>query len=208
MEKLKQMKEIVIKNKKWIILALVIFIFVAIAEDVLEQEKFTFDSYIYHFLLEHRKNYLTTFLRAITNFGGAICLIIISILCIIFIKRKKYKLTIPLNLLIISVVNFILKNIFSRPRPDEYRIIEETGFSFPSGHSMASAAFYGYLIYLIYKNVKNKKIRNILCTILSILILAIGFSRIYLGVHYTSDVVAGLCFSIAYLILMIHLEIY
>lgn len=69
---------------------------------------------------------------------------------------------------------------------------------------MASLAFYGYLIYLIYKNVKNKKLKITLCILLSILILLIGISRIYLGVHYTSDVIAGLCFSVAYLIIMIN----
>ena len=84
------------------------------------------------------------------------------------------------------------------------RLIEEQGYSFPSGHSMVSTAFYGLLIYLIYKNVKNKYIKYTLCTILSILILIIGLSRIYLGVHYVSDVIGGVCFSIAYLIIFIN----
>lgn len=68
---------------------------------------------------------------------------------------------------------------------------------------MASLAFYGYLIYLICANVKNKKLKYTLSTILAILIFLIGLSRIYLGVHYASDVIAGLCFSVIYLIVMI-----
>lgn len=92
-----------------------------------------------------------------------------------------------------------------RPRPTEFRIVEETGYSFPSGHSMVSMAFYGYLVYLIYKYVKNKYIKWTSITLLSILIFLIGISRIYLGVHYTSDVVGGFLISIAYLIIYINI---
>ena len=106
-----------------------------------------------------------------------------------------------LNLILQSLLNVLLKNILQRPRPTEYRIIDESGYSFPSGHSMASMAFYGFLIYLIYKNIENKKIKYIAISMLSILIVAIGISRIYLGVHYTSDVIAGFLVSIFYLIL-------
>ena len=70
---------------------------------------------------------------------------------------------------------------------------------------MASAAFYGFLIYLIYKKIENKKLKIILMTILSLLILLIGVSRIYLGVHYTSDVFAGFCVSISYLAIYTHI---
>jgi membrane-associated phospholipid phosphatase len=85
----------------------------------------------------------------------------------------------------------------------EYRIIEETGYSFPSGHSMISMAFYGYIIYLIYKYVKNKYIKWISIVLLSILICSIGISRIYLGVHYTSDVLGGFLISVSYLVIYI-----
>ena len=68
---------------------------------------------------------------------------------------------------------------------------------------MISMAFYGFLIYLIYKYVKNKKLKYISITLISILIIFIGISRIYLGVHYTSDILAGFLFSISYLIIFI-----
>ena len=105
--------------------------------------------------------------------------------------------------MIITILNQLLKRILQRPRPTEYRIIEETGYSFPSGHSMISMAFYGYLIYLIYKYVKNKYVKWTSIVLLSILICSIGISRIYLGVHYTSDVLGGFLISISYLVIYI-----
>ena len=119
------------------------------------------------------------------------------------IKNKKIGLSIFSNLIIITVLNQLLKRILQRPRPTEFRIIEETGYSFPSGHSMVSMAFYGYLIYLIYKYVENKYVKWTSIVLLSILICTIGVSRIYLGVHYTSDVLGGFLVSISYLILFI-----
>ena len=98
-------------------------------------------------------------------------------------------------------LNLLLKNIVQRPRPNEFRLIDETGYSFPSGHSMVSMAFYGFLIYLIYKFVKSKRLKWILIIILSALIITIGISRIYLGVHYTSDVLAGFTISVSYLVI-------
>lgn len=99
------------------------------------------------------------------------------------------------------MLNLVLKNIVERPRPIGYRLIDETGYSFPSGHSMISTAFYGLIIYLIWKNVRNTKLKYISCILLALLILLIGISRIYLGVHYASDVIGGFTISIAYLII-------
>ena len=132
---------------------------------------------------------------------GAIFLIVLAVTLFIVIKNKKIGIAIFSNLVIITILNQLLKRILQRPRPTEYRIIEETGYSFPSGHSMISMAFYGYLIYLIYKYVKNKYIKWISIILLCTLICAIGISRIYLGVHYTSDVLGGFCISISYLII-------
>lgn len=135
--------------------------------------------------------------------GGAICLIVIAILLFVIIKNRKIGIAIIANLGIVTILNQLLKRILQRPRPEEFRIINESGYSFPSGHSMVSMAFYGFLIYLIYKNVKNKYIKWILITVLGLLIISIGISRIYLGVHYTSDVLAGFLGAISYLIVYI-----
>lgn len=202
---MKKIKELIIKNYKWIIFFLFFVIFLAIAEDVFEQEIFEFDSVVYNFLVNNRNEVLNNFFKIITQFGSAIVLIIITILCVIFIRDKKYKILVPANLVTIAIINIVLKNFFLRPRPNELRLIEETGYSFPSGHAMASTAFYGLLIYIVHEKVENKILRNTICIMLGLLILLISISRIYVGVHYTSDVIAGTCFSIAYLILITRL---
>lgn len=196
-----KLKKIIKKDYKWIILFLCVILFLAILEDVFEYETLALDTSVYTIVVEKMRNpILTDILKIITNLGSAFVLITITILSLIILKNKKIGLCITLNLALSTLLNVLLKNIIQRPRPEGYRLIEETGFSFPSGHSMVNTAFYGLLIYLIIKNVKNKKLKYALSTLISILILAIGFSRIYLGVHYTSDVLAGFLISIAYLI--------
>ena len=139
--------------------------------------------------------------KFITNFGGVLWLILFTAILIITLKSKLMKLCVILNLAISAGLNQILKRLVQRPRPTQYRLIDESGYSFPSGHSMVSAAVYGFLIYLIFKKVKNRTLKWSLITILTTLIILIGISRIYLGVHYTSDVLAGFLISISYLVI-------
>ena len=197
-------KEFIVKNLKWIILFICLIGFLALAEDVFNKEIMNGDIVGYKlvstFLIS---DFATPIAKFITNFGGAIILIGLAFMLFIFIKNKKIGVSIISNLAIITVLNQLLKRIVQRPRPTEFRIVEESGYSFPSGHSMVSMAFYGYLIYLIYKYVKNKYLKWISIILLSILICSIGISRIYLGVHYTSDVLGGFFISISYLIIYI-----
>ena len=198
------MKELIKKNLKWIILFICLIGFLALAEDVFNQEIMKCDvigyTLISIFLIT---DFATPIAKFITNFGGPIFLSTICIILFIIIKNKKIGLSIIMNIAIIAILNQLLKKILQRPRPTEFRIIEETGYSFPSGHSMVSMAFYGYLIYLIYKYIKNKYVKCISIVLLSILICSIGISRIYLGVHYTSDVLGGFLISVSYLIIYI-----
>ena len=199
-----KIKEFIVKNLKWIILFICLIGFLALAEDVFNKEIMNGDIIGYKIISTFLiSDFTIPIAKFITNFGGAIFLIVVTIVLFILIKNKKIRLSIFSNLVIITILNQLLKRILQRPRPTEYRIIEETGYSFPSGHSMISMAFYGYLIYLIYKYAKNKYIKWISIVLLSILICAIGISRIYLGVHYTSDVLGGFLISISYLIIYI-----
>ena len=199
-----KIKEFIIKNLKWIILFICLIGFLALAEDVFNKEIMNGDIIGYKFISTYLiSDFATPIAKFITNFGGAIFLISTAIILFVVIKNKKIGITIISNLGIITILNQLLKRILQRPRPEEFRIINESGYSFPSGHSMISMAFYGYLIYLIYKYIKNKYLKWSLITILGILIVSIGISRIYLGVHYTSDVLAGFLISISYLIIYI-----
>ena len=199
-----KLKKFIVKNLKWIVLFICLIGFFSLAEDVFNKEIMNGDIVGYKlvstFLIS---DFATPIAKFITNFGGAIILIGLAFMLFIFIKNKKIGVSIISNLAIITVLNQLLKRIVQRPRPTEFRIVEESGYSFPSGHSMVSMAFYGYLIYLIYKYVKNKYLKWISIILLSILICSIGISRIYLGVHYTSDVLGGFFISISYLIIYI-----
>lgn len=199
-----KIKEFIIKNWKWIVLFICLIGFLELAEDVFNKEIMNWDIIGYKIISTFLiSDFATPISKFITNFGGAIFIILLTVILIAVIKNKKIGLSILTNLAIITILNQLLKRILQRPRPTEYRIIEESGYSFPSGHSMISMAFYGYLIYLIYKYVENKNVKWILISLLSVLICLIGISRIYLGVHYTSDVLGGFLISISYLVIYI-----
>lgn len=198
------MKEFFKKYFKWIVLFACLIGFLALAEDVFHKEIMKGDIVGYELVSKFLiGDVATPVAKVITQLGGAVFLITLTIILILFIKNKKIGISIFSNLAIITVLNQILKRILQRPRPTEFRIIEETGYSFPSGHSMVSMAFYGYLIYLCLKYINNKYLKWSLTVALSVLIGTIGVSRIYLGVHYTSDVLGGFLISIAYLIIYI-----
>ena len=142
---------------------------------------------------------MTTIMKFITFFADPIWCILFSVLVIIF--WKKIRKAFLINLIFVFMLNYILKLIFSRTRPIDINIITETGYSFPSGHAMISLAIYGFLAYLLWKS--DFKYKKIGVSLLVLLIVLIGISRIYLGVHYTSDVIAGFIVSLGYLLLFI-----
>lgn len=204
-EKLEKIRHFFIKNIRWIFVIICLIIFLFILEDVLDKEIEQFDNMIYTWLSNIIKEPITTFAKIITTMGSAYVIIPICIISVICFWKKKEANYIIVNLITIFFSNQLLKRIIERPRPQEFQIVKELGYSFPSGHSMVSMAFYGFFIYLIYKKVKNKYIKWSSIILLSLLIILIGISRIYLGVHYASDVLAGFLLSISYLVLFTHI---
>lgn len=189
-------------NKKIIIATISCFIFFIILRDVFTYEITNYDIWFHDVLINNYKSDLTTSIMIfITTFGSGIVLFLIS--CYLFIKNRKVGFYSLINLIIIFILNTIVKFAIQRPRPSGYNIIVESGYSFPSGHSMVSTAFYGFIIYLIYKNLKSNKLKFIYISVLFLLIIFICISRIYLGVHYASDVLGGFFFSIMYLMIFI-----
>lgn len=203
---LDKIKEFVVRNYKAIIFTICLVLFMALAEDVFMKDIMKGDIIGYDLVSKYLiSDFMTPVMKVITWFGSGFALIILTILSFLVIKNKKVGILVLSNLCIVTVLNQILKFILHRPRPSEFQIITETGYSFPSGHSMVSMAFYGLFIYLIYKNVTNKYLKWTLITLLSLLILSIGFSRIYVGVHYFTDVVGGFLLGLAYLIIYINI---
>ena len=145
----------------------------------------------------------TSIFKIITEFGDYIILTIIAVL--IFVRNRKYGIYVLTNLVLASMINSGLKLIFLRERPTDM-LIDIGGYSYPSGHSFVSMAFYGFLIYLVTKSVFKKKTKNIIIILLSILVLLIGTSRIYLGVHYPSDVLGGFIGGLIYLIIFVEIS--
>lgn len=188
------------KNNKKIIIILLLIIISIITIKVVANKPLVIDNIGYNIFVKKLRNpTLTSIMKIITRFSNSEGIILFTLLSLIYIKNKKIAITVPLNVLLATLLNQILKHLFRRSRPT-YRLIKIGGFSFPSGHAMISMAFYGYLLYLTYIHIKNKNQRRIIMTILSIIIILVGISRIYLGVHYCSDIITGYSISIIYLI--------
>lgn len=161
------------------------------------------DSNIYGVLLKTITPINTTIMIGISFLASASVLISITIILWLILKNKKITKYISLNLVLSFVLNRLIKIIIQRPRPQAFPLVIENGYSFPSAHAMISFAYYGFIIYLIMKSNKTKKEKVIYTLLLSLLILLIGISRIYLGVHYATDVIGGFVIALAYLVIFI-----
>jgi undecaprenyl-diphosphatase len=193
------------KISKWVVCGIGILIFATMVVMLLTNNVTGLDNSIYNIIISSKSDAMTTFMTIITMMCNTEFIIVATLLLVLFIKNKKMGGMIASNVILCSVINTIIKHIFLRPRPVGIKLIEQGGYSFPSGHSMMAVAFYGLLIYIIW-NTKWKNVWKIFTTtLLVILILLIGISRIYVGVHFASDVIAGLSISLSYLIIFIEL---
>lgn len=191
-----------VKNDKMLIaslILLIIFIFFVFLHNYFN----IIDDFVYSLVKPLISNDMTNIMQFITFFSDPIWCILLSCLMILFVKNKKISKAFLLNLILVFLLNYVLKIIFARSRPIDINLIVETGFSFPSGHAMMSLGIYGFLIYLLLLSDKNKISKIIGSASLILLIFLIGISRIYLGVHYATDVIAGFIISASYLLLFI-----
>jgi len=182
------------------ILALVIFTVMAYGVFKLQYQQFDFVVFdkISRFVGPH----MTSFIRAITFFGNHMFLIPANLVLVIFFlvrKHRWYSIKVPVVALGGVLLMFVLKELFNRPRPLIPLLEPVKGLSFPSGHAMMSVSFYGLLIYLVWENIHNRAVKWSLTIFLILFILLIGFSRIYLRLHYFSDVIAGFSAGIIWL---------
>lgn len=143
-----------------------------------------------------RSDYLTSLFRFITHLGDAWFITALCILLIVMSYTRKNGFALPLvsGAILSAALQRLLKYLIKRPRPDiEMFLIDQSGYSFPSGHSLTGFVFYGFAIYLISKKFPGSRNAKICSVFLGILIFLIGISRLYLGVHYVTDVLAGWC---------------
>lgn len=149
-----------------------------------------------------RNSELTNFFLFVTALGNWQIIIFFTLLVCIVLWRIKKRLYIMPFLLSVGgseISMFLWKLIFHRPRPELAAFLEKT-FSFPSGHSTIAVSFYGFITYALWRNAKTKLYKVITLVTSITIILAIGFSRLYLGVHFLSDVIAGYLLGIFWVV--------
>ncbi|WP_433742298.1 phosphatase PAP2 family protein [Falsibacillus pallidus] len=174
-------------------ISLIGFTFMAIL--VNEHSIKSFDRPIIQFVQGFEAPWLTGIMRVFTFIGGMLPVIVLSLLAILILYtvfKHRSELVFFVAVIVGANVLFLtLKQIFHRARPDLHRLAVVTNYSFPSGHATMAFALYGSLTFLLWRHTSTRLKRTLLIIISAIMVFAIGISRIYLGVHYPSDIIAG-----------------
>jgi undecaprenyl-diphosphatase len=187
-----------------ILFLLTLFVFVYIADEIVLEHETHFDQNMLSLIAPLHSSGATRVMETITFFGSSWFLFPAYVLLIAgYLIRKKRRIAIDITAvgLTSTGILFLLKAIFQRNRPDDPLIRNVTGFSFPSGHSFSSFTFYGLLAYLIWQTDISRSAKIGATIFLFLFPALIAFSRVYLQVHYPSDVVAGFCLSVVWLLL-------
>ena len=174
----------VLRHNLWaVILAIATPVFLWCLEEVAEGELTRLDGMAYREL------------------GQIVVLLVLILAIAVFAPGKHPARMATLNLACVVALNQALKFIVQRPRPDGFRLAAASGYSFPSGHSMVAMGFYGLLVWMAWHYYGRHSAKRWLAAVgFSVIIVGVGLSRVYLGVHYASDVVAGFCVSLIWLV--------
>lgn len=176
------------------VLCVFLFIFEEFADRLVEAKLNHFDMSIIDFVQSYNSPFLTSLMNFFTFIGSPVVLFLFSMLSVVLMswqKKRWESLFLVIALVGGTIFNQLLKWIFHRQRPSFHRLIVETGYSFPSGHSMDSFVFYGMLCMLLFVFLRSKLAKTTVILFTILVILMVGLSRIYLGVHFPSDVLAG-----------------
>ncbi|MCU9613253.1 phosphatase PAP2 family protein [Caldibacillus lycopersici] len=177
--------------------------FTCMAMAISRHDVLQFDQTIISFIQGAESPMLTQLMIFFTEMGSfpaVLSICIVALFFLYFVLKYRGELILFAAVMIgTSILNYVLKLIFHRIRPDFHRLIEIGGYSFPSGHAMNAFALYGILTFLLWRHIPNRLGRASLILVSIIFILMIGISRIYLGVHYPSDIIGGY-FSSAFLL--------
>lgn len=184
-----------------------IWMFAELADEVLSGTTQRFDEAVLTWVAEHRSALADQIALEITALGNFATLFVLMLIVSVFLWVSRHKISVALLMTAVAggaILNSFLKEIFNRPRPT----IVEAGtdvmtLSFPSGHAMVSFIAYGCVAFLVGRLGPNRTVRILTWSFAALLILAIGASRVYLGVHYPSDVLAGFTAGLAWLAFVI-----
>jgi undecaprenyl-diphosphatase len=153
------------------------------------------DALVLHLCIALRTPFLVQVFLVVTELGSPQTITLITVgAVIIFAHQRRWRDALALLVSVVgsSLVTDSIKELVGRARPGELvRVYNEVGYSFPSGHATAAVALYGFIAYILWRDYRSHLDHRITLSIAAILILAIGFSRIYLGEHYSSDVIGG-----------------
>ncbi|TLP79206.1 phosphatase PAP2 family protein [Maribacter sp. ACAM166] len=183
-----------------VLIALVIVVgginlFIAFTETLKTEVLASYDTAITDYVISYRSPTLTAYFKFMTNVGDFYGYLMVLGLFLVFsllvFKRWKYVVQATLVLALATVSNMMLKRFIDRARPGIEHLVSVETLSYPSGHAMSAMAFYGFLMFLVYKFNIYIIAKFLLILVLAILILSIGISRIYLGVHFPSDIAGG-----------------
>lgn len=192
-------------NKKNLILLIsaIIMLILSIVWTILVSNNifYNIDNTIVNFVVNNRgnkNNILYYICRILTEIGFIYFIIPVIIVILILCKFDLKSFILAIGTLFQFIINTIIKNIIKRPRPDKlYHWMNESSFSYPSGHSMTSCFMYGFIIFIIIKSNFKNKTKIILSIISTLAILTVGFTRIILSVHYFSDVLGGFLWGVS-----------
>lgn len=148
-----------------------------------------------------RNDFLNIIISTLTHCGDTVTIVALCAFLLILPNRKTYGIPVSLTAIGGVAIYKPLKHLFLRARPDEaIHLVKQGGYSFPSGHSVSSVIVYGLLLYLIRKHCRNERLKTVLTIVCTCLMLLIGPSRLYVGVHWATDVSCGMLIGAAVLI--------
>ena len=195
-------RKLVRENLRLVLAAVAACIFIWLLEEVGEGELTKLDAAAYQLFVQNlRQPWLTPYMESISELAQPVALLVMLLAVEAFAPGRRPGACAAVNLVCAVALNVLLKQLVQRPRPDGFRLIAETGYSFPSGHSMVAMAFYGLLAWMVWHYERDRFVRWLCVIGFGLVIALIGISRIYLGVHYASDVIAGFCVSLIWLAL-------
>lgn len=170
-------------------------LFIELTETLKTEVLANYDTSITDAIISYRTPALTSYFKFVTDvgdfYGYLIVLGIFLTLSLLVFRRWKYVIQATLVLGLATISNMMLKRFIDRARPGIEHLVSVETLSYPSGHAMSAMAFYGFLAFLMFKFKIHKALKFLLIFLLVFLILSIGISRIYLGVHFPSDIAGG-----------------